>query len=108
MRPYRTDYRLWGVFTVAALGGVALVELRGGPGCLVATVEWAQKGFDKFGRIAPALVPLLLGEFLMAAAVAWSAHALLVLCGVRLSADRRSRAPDQAADYDDAPSARPG
>ena len=104
MRPYRTDYWLWGVLTVAVLAGLVLVEHDGGPGFLVGTWQWAASGFKEFGRVAPRLAPVLLAEFLVAAAAAWSAHALLVLCGVRLSGQPPS---EQAADYDDAPPGRP-
>src|SRR4051812_3748959 len=103
MRTYRTDYLLWGLLTAAFGAGLGLAEHRYGRGIVSRYVDWVGRGCDDPGYYAPVLGALALGMLAVTAAAAWSAHALLVLCGIRLPAVRLFRVPDQAADYDDAP-----
>jgi hypothetical protein len=103
MRPYRPDYWLWGLLTAAFSAGLGLAEYRHDPdrGIVSDGLYWVGRGFDDPGYYISRLGPLLLGMLAVAAAAAWAAHALLVLCGIRLPAVRLFRTPVEAADYDD-------
>jgi hypothetical protein len=105
MRPYRTDWLLWGVLTAVVASTLGLAEYRHDPdrGAVAGGLWWVRDGFTDFWEVAPNIAPFTLGLLAVAAAAAWSAHTLLVLCGVRLPAVCLFRTPDQAADYDDAP-----
>jgi len=103
MRPYRTEYRLWGVLTEAFMVGFCLAEYEyDHRGMVAGDLIWARRGFEYFNNTAPDVAIHLSVMLAMATAAAWSAHAVLVLCGVRIPAFRLTRLPVEAADYDDA------
>jgi hypothetical protein len=87
MRPDPTDYKLWGLIFGGLFSPVTAVSIfTEGVGRLDRFVE------DRW---------VLATVFVV---VAWILHADAVVCGVRLSGNP---APEQAADYDDAPPSPP-
>lgn len=104
MRPYETDYRLWGVLASVCILGIALAEYRYDPesGLIASDVVWVQRGFDHLDQNAPDVAAHIAVMLAMAVAAGWSFHALLVLCGIRMPAVRLTRLPAEAVDYDDA------
>jgi len=106
MRPYQTDYRLWGVLTAVCFVGIGLAEYHYDPkfGLVAGDVVWVQRGLDHLDDNAPDVVAHIAVMLAMAVAAGWSLHALLVLCGIRMPALPLTRLPAEAVDYDDAPS----
>jgi hypothetical protein len=89
MRQYPTDYRLWGIIFGCLFFPIAALWLLFEPMKFNGANGLFQDSIYFTGGCAVA---------------SWTLHALLVVCGVRLS-DRPI--PPEAADYDDAPPAPP-
>jgi hypothetical protein len=103
MRQYRTDYRLWAVVSVpffVALGFFNPTGEAGDTSLWFHLRKLASGDHRNTGGLVVGIVVQALILAVPAAVAGWLAHAVAVLCGVRLS----GRAdPDQAADYGDAP-----
>jgi hypothetical protein len=105
MRRYPTDKPLWAICSLAAFLALGFVDPGWGKGDIsfwhntktLIAGRWASpmEGAATVGFLALVLaVP--------AVVIGWLAHAVGVMCGVRLS---RQRDAQLAADYDDAPPA---
>jgi hypothetical protein len=103
MRQYRTDYRLWAVASVPFFVALRFFNPTGEAGD---TSLWfhlrksASGDHHNAGGLVVGIVAQSLILAVPASGAGWLAHAVAVLCGVRLS---RASPPDQADDYDDAP-----
>jgi hypothetical protein len=89
--PTQTDFRLWLIFSGGLAGALVAVAI-------IASVSGG--GLEL--RDIPGVLPGFLMLIVPCAVVGWFAQLIATSCGLRRP---RRRPPDQAADYDDRPTA---